>query len=65
MADIIAIYMEETNAITDAEGIVCSLVFQPITTDMTSHFNKNGGNALGLYGQGPLTCMHPLSSRTF
>jgi hypothetical protein len=58
MAEIVAIYMEETNIVKDAAGIVSSCVFQPITTDMTSHFTKNGGNALGLAGQGPLnrTC---------
>lgn len=54
MADITAIFMEETNLISDAEGLVSSAVFQPITQDMTSHFSKNGGNALGLAGQGPL-----------
>ena len=54
MADIVAIFQEETNAVKDAVDIVSSCVFQPITTDVTSHFNKNGGNALGLTGQGPL-----------
>lgn len=54
MADIVAIFMEETNLVKDAAGLVSSCVFQPITTDMTSHFTKNGGNALGLAGQGPL-----------
>lgn len=54
MADIVAIYQEETNIVKNATGIVSSCVFQPITTDMTSHMSKNGGNALGLAGQGPL-----------
>jgi hypothetical protein len=62
MADIVAIFMEETNLVKDAAGIVSSCVFQPITTDMTSHFTKNGGNALGLAGQGPLNRMHPNNS---
>lgn len=56
MADIVAIFMEETNLIKDAPGLVPSCSFQPITTDMTSHFTTNGGNALGLAGQGPLNC---------
>lgn len=56
MADIVAIFMEETNIVKDASGLVSSCVFQPITTDMTSHMSKNGGNALGLAGQGPLNC---------
>ncbi|KIN08813.1 hypothetical protein OIDMADRAFT_175526 [Oidiodendron maius Zn] len=54
MADMVAIYMDEVNPIKGVAGIVPSLVFQPITTDMISHFTKNGGNALGLAGQGPL-----------
>jgi hypothetical protein len=58
MADMVAIYMDEVNPIKGVAGIVPSLVFQPITTDMISHFTKNGGNALGLAGQGPLNRMH-------
>ena len=54
MTDIIAIYQDETNGVKDAAGIVSSLVFQPITTDMTSHMSRRGGNALGLAGQGPV-----------
>jgi hypothetical protein len=57
MADIVAIYMDEVALIQDAVGIVPSCVFQPITSDMISHFTKNGGNALGLDGQGPINCM--------
>lgn len=60
MADIVAIYMEEVEPVKDAAGIVPAAVFQPITTDMTSHFSKNGGNPLGLAGQGPLNRMRPL-----
>ncbi|KAJ5722135.1 hypothetical protein N7488_000170 [Penicillium malachiteum] len=54
MADMVAIYMDEIEPLKNFSGIVPSLVFQPITTDMISHFSKNGGNALGLDGQGPL-----------
>ena len=54
MADMVAIYMDEVEPLKAVAGIVPSLVFQPITSDMISHFSKNGGNALGLDGQGPL-----------
>ncbi|KAJ5915831.1 hypothetical protein N7454_010972 [Penicillium verhagenii] len=54
MADMVAIYMDEIEPLKTVTGIVPSLVFQPITTDMISHFSKNGGNALGLDNQGPL-----------
>lgn len=56
MADMVAIYLEEVEPIKDVAGIVPSAVFQLITTDMTTHFSKNGGNPLGLAGQGPLNC---------
>jgi hypothetical protein len=59
MADMVAIYMDEIEPLKTVAGIVPSLVFQPITTDMISHFSKNGGNALGLDDQGPLNCMCP------
>lgn len=59
MADMVAIYQEEVTAIKDVAGIVPSAVFQLITTDMTKHFSRNGGNPLGLAGQGPLNCTHP------
>jgi hypothetical protein len=54
MADMVAIYMEEVEPIKNVTGIVPSIIFQLITTDMTTHFSKNGGNPLGLAGQGPL-----------
>lgn len=54
MADMIAIYMEEIESIKSVAGVGPSIIFQLITTDMTSQFSKNGGNALGLAGQGPL-----------
>jgi len=64
MAEIIQIYMEEVATIKNVSGILPALVFQPITTDMTSHFSKNGGNELGFSDKdGPLTCkpFHPAS----
>lgn len=48
MADIIAIYQEETNAVKDAEGLVSSCIFQPVGTNLAPHFARNGGNALGI-----------------
>lgn len=59
MADMVAIYMDEIEPLKTVAGIVPSLVFQPITTDMILHFSKNGGNALGLDDQGPLNRMCP------
>lgn len=55
MDEIVAIYQEEVQNVKDAPGIVPACVFQPITTAMTKHFSRNGGNALGLEGEGPLT----------
>ncbi|RFU81403.1 fad binding domain-containing [Trichoderma arundinaceum] len=58
MADIVTIYMEEVEAIKDVTGVVPSVIFQLITTDMTKQFSKNGGNPLGLVGQGPLNLVN-------
>ena len=58
MSQMVEIWMESVNTIKDAENFLPALVFQPITTDMTSHFSKNGGNALGLSAaEGPLNRM--------
>lgn len=65
MADMVAIYQEEVTAIKDVAGIVPSAVFQLITTDMTKHFSRNGGNPLGLAGQGPLNRTHPCLPQRF
>lgn len=46
--------MDEVRHIKDAQGLVPSIVFQPIPMDMTKHFAKNGGNPLGLENQEPL-----------
>ena len=59
MADITAIYMDEVSRIANVSGVVPSCVFQPITTDMTSYFSKNGGNALGVSSaDGPLNLIN-------
>ena len=61
MSDILAIYMNEVEAINTISGVLPSLIFQPITTSMTSHFSKNGGNALGITeSDGPLNCQLPV-----
>lgn len=61
MADIIAIYQEETNGVKDAAGLVASCIFQPIGTNLAPHFARNGGNALGIdLTKGPLTRMYYL-----
>lgn len=55
MTEITAIYMDEVSKVKNATGILPSIVYQPITTAMTSHFSKNGGNALGFSDKdGPL-----------
>lgn len=61
MAEMVAAYMDEVNKVKDAPGLVPSAVYQPITTSMTSQFTKNGGNPLGLAGQGPLNGTCPAS----
>ncbi|GJN85264.1 hypothetical protein PLIIFM63780_008828 [Purpureocillium lilacinum] len=58
MAEMVAAYMDEVNKVKDAPGLVPSAVYQPITTSMTSQFTKNGGNPLGLAGQGPLNVVN-------
>ena len=47
----------EVEGIKDAVGIIPALIFEPITKNVISYFNKNGGNALGIEdSDGPLTC---------
>ncbi|KAJ2979896.1 hypothetical protein NQ176_g2969 [Zarea fungicola] len=58
MDQMVAIYQSEVEKVKDALGIVPSIIFQPITTAITSHFSKNGGNAVGLAGQGPLNLVN-------
>lgn len=60
MEDITEIFMDELSAVKDAPDILPSLVYQPMTTAITSHFLKNGGNALGISDRdGPLNCASP------
>ncbi|KAK9436350.1 FAD binding domain-containing protein [Metarhizium brunneum] len=58
MSEMVAIYQDEVEKIKDAPGIVPSVIFQPISTDMTKLMSKNGGNPLGLAGQGPLNLIN-------
>jgi hypothetical protein len=53
------IFQDEISKVADAKDIIPAFVLQPITTDMTSHFSKNGGNALGFSNaDGPLTLIN-------
>lgn len=56
MSEMVDIYIKEVEKIKDAKGVVPSFIFQPISKGTTEHFSKNGGNPLGLTGQGPLNC---------
>ncbi|RFU29595.1 hypothetical protein B7463_g6732, partial [Scytalidium lignicola] len=59
LTDSVNIFMDEIAAVANASGILPSIVLQPITTDMTSHFTQNGGNALGITAaDGPLTLIN-------
>ncbi|OAQ70616.1 FAD binding domain-containing protein [Pochonia chlamydosporia 170] len=58
MTEMVSIYQEEVEKVKDAPGIVPSVIFQPISTDQTKFFSKNGGNPLGLAGQGPLNLIN-------
>jgi hypothetical protein len=61
MTDIQALYTSQIPAIANASGLLPALVFQPISTAMTSHFTSNGGNALGITAaDGPLIRRFPL-----
>lgn len=55
LAKLLEIFASEVEGIKDAADIVPSLILQPITKPMISHFGKNGGNALGIIeSDGPL-----------
>ncbi|KAG6035664.1 hypothetical protein E4U41_005995 [Claviceps citrina] len=62
MSELVTIYRDEVDKFKTAPGLVASLSFQPISTALTKHFYKNGGNPLGLAGQGPLTLLNVLVS---
>lgn len=56
MVNIQDLFASLMDTIADAPGLLPALVFQPISTAMTSHFESNGGNALGITAaDGPLT----------
>jgi hypothetical protein len=58
MTQMVQIFTEEIIAVKNIPGILPAFVMQPITTAMTSHFSKNGGNALGFTdADGPLNRM--------
>ena len=62
IADIVEIFMQEVSTIKDADAVLPSISFQPIGTDMISHFSKNGENALGISAaDGPLNRLSPFS----
>ena len=51
---IVDIFIEETNVVANATGILPACVLQVITTDQLTHMSKYGGNALGLSTNEPL-----------
>lgn len=56
VADIVAIWQTQVKTVKDVAGILPSLGFEPLTTDMSSHFTSRGGNALGITtADGPLS----------
>jgi hypothetical protein len=61
ITDIQALFASQIPAIANASGLLPALVFQPVSTAMTSHFTSNGGNALGITAaDGPLIRLFPL-----
>lgn len=57
--EIVSIYMSEITPVENITGLLPTLIFQPIPTTMTSHFSKNGGNALGISeSDGPLNLIN-------
>ena len=57
--EILKIFVSEIDPIKDAKDILPALVMQPITLDMITKFDKNGGNALGIVPEdGPLILMN-------
>lgn len=55
---IIDIFIEETNPVANATGILPACVLQVITTDQLSQMSKYGGNALGLSSTQPLILLN-------
>lgn len=57
--DIQQIWESEVTNIMGVADVLPALAFQPISTAMSSHFAKNGGNALGINAaDGPLVCKY-------
>jgi hypothetical protein len=55
IAEIVKIFVEETNAILDVAGLTPALAFQPISNNIIQQMSKNSGNALGITAdRGPL-----------
>lgn len=54
---IVEAFQEEVPKIKHLEGIVPCVVFHPTPSGHTKPMSKNGGNPLGLAGEGPLTIM--------
>jgi hypothetical protein len=62
MTDILSIFQAEVANVKDAAGILPACIYGPVPTTMTSHFTKNGGNALGITAaDGPLVSMYNFS----
>jgi hypothetical protein len=63
MSDILTIFQSEVANVKDAVGILPACVYGPLPTTMTSHFTKNGGNALGITAaDGPLVSKYSQES---
>lgn len=53
--NIITMFEEEANTILNVQGFFPAVAFQPLSTNILNHMQKNGGNALGLSAaDGPL-----------
>lgn len=66
MKEITNIYMEETEKIRHLKGMISALPMQIITKAEIAHFQKNGGNCLGIDpDDGPLMCKNSLISEGF
>jgi hypothetical protein len=58
MSKLVDIYISEVNSIKHVSGLLPSLIMQIITKEEIMTFHKNGGNALGITGEGPLLCKY-------
>lgn len=63
LSDITDRFLAETEPLRDIDGVIMTLVLQPINTDEIKIFSKNGGNCLGFRpDEGPFLCMSPLQA---